>query len=325
MHIHLTCTRNPEDAMDHRKKERILVIGENKETRDVLIKCLKGEYALDSCPSFKKALESIEHKQYNVVIAEIDMPEVKGVEILHKLKELKSEIPVVVITTHNSVALAVEAMKAGAYDYITTPFNLDELKIIIFHASEWRKMVEEVKEKRVFQELALIDGLTQIYNRRYFDELLHREAERAIRYHYKFSLLMVDIDDFKQYNDKYGHPAGDEVLRVVANAIIHQTRSTDIAARYGGEEFAIIAPHTDKKYTSFLAARLAHFIANHDIVLNDSVKTRVSISIGVATFGEDTITQDELIKLADTALYEAKKLGKNRVCMFGIKPGEEKK
>jgi len=311
--------------MEHRKKERILVIGENKETRDVLTRCLKGEYILDSCPSFKKALGLIEHKQYNVVIAEINMPEAKGVEILHKLKEAKCEIPIVVITTHNSVALAVEAMKAGAYDYITTPFNLDELKIIILHASEWRKMVEEVKEKRIFQELALIDGLTQIYNRRYFEELLRREADRAIRYHYKFSLLLIDIDDFKKYNDQYGHQAGDEVLRIVANALIHQTRSTDLTARYGGEEFAIIAPHTDKKYISFLATRIAHFVANQNIVLNDSINTQISISIGVATFGEDTITKDELVKLADNALYEAKKLGKNRVCMFGMTPGEDKK
>jgi diguanylate cyclase (GGDEF)-like protein len=209
-------------------------------------------------------------------------------------------------------------MKAGAYDYITTPFNLDEIKIIILHASEWRKMVEEVKEKRIFQEMALMDSLTHIYNRRYFDELLRREAERAIRYHYKFSLLLIDIDDFKKYNDTYGHQAGDEVLRVVANSLIHQTRSTDFTARYGGEEFAIIAPHTDKKYISFLAARIVHFIANKDIVLNESIKTRVSISIGIATFGEDTLERNELVKLADKALYEAKKLGKNRSCMFGI-------
>jgi diguanylate cyclase (GGDEF)-like protein len=126
------------------------------------------------------------------------------------------------------------------------------------------------------------------------------------------------VDDFKKYNDTYGHQAGDEALRIVANVLIHQTRSTDFTARYGGEEFAIIAPHTDKKYVSFLAARIAHFIANKDFLINDSVKTRISISIGVATFGEDTIVKDELVKLADQALYEAKKLGKNRVCMFGI-------
>jgi diguanylate cyclase (GGDEF)-like protein len=309
--------------MDDGKKERILIIGDNKEMRDTLLHCLNNEYALDSSTSFEKALIMIEKESYNVVIAEIDLPGAKGVEVLHKLKKIKSEIPIIVITTHSSVSLAVEAMKAGAYDYITTPFNPEELRIVVLHASEWRKMVEEVKEKRIFQELAIMDGLTQIYNRRYFDELLRREAERAVRYHNKFSLLMVDIDDFKKYNDTYGHQAGDEALRVVANSIISQTRSTDFTARYGGEEFAIIAPHTDKKQVSFLATRLASFVANKDIILNDSLKTRLSVSIGIATFGEDTSTKDELVRLADDALYQAKKLGKNRVCMFGISSADK--
>lgn len=302
------------------KKERILIIGENKETRETLSHCLNNEYFLDASPSFEGAMNMIEKESYNVVIAEIDLPGAKGIEVLHKLKKMKSEIPVIVITTHSSIPLAVKAMKAGAYDYITTPFNLEELKIVVFHASEWRKMVEEVKEKRIFQELAIIDGLTQIYNRRYFDELLRRESDRAIRYHNKFSLLMIDIDDFKKYNDTYGHQAGDEALRVAANSIINQTRTTDFAARYGGEEFAIIAPHTDKKQASFLAARLSRFVADQDITLRDSVKTRLSVSIGIATFGEDTSVKDELVKLADDALYQAKRLGKNRVCMFGTNP-----
>lgn len=304
--------------MDHKKKERILVMGLCDATCQVLLSCLKGDYVIDIAPSFEAALGMIGDKSYNVVIAEIDAPGVNGVEVLHKFKETKSEVPIVVITTHNSVTLAVEAMKAGAYDYITTPFNLDELKIIIFHASEWRKMIEEVKEKRIFQEMALLDGLTQVYNRRYFDELLRREAGRAARYKHKFSLLLIDVDDFKKYNDKYGHQAGDEALRVVANCLVHETRATDFVARYGGEEFAVITPHTDKKYVSFMAARIARYVANKPIVVNDSVTASLSISIGVATFGEDTSKQEELVNLADQALYEAKKYGKNRVCIFGV-------
>ncbi len=302
-------------------KERILVIGEDKNVRDTLHSCLKKEYRIDVASSFRKALPLIRVKAYNVVIAEIELPDAKGVEIIHKLKELKSDIPVVVITMHRSVSLAVEAMKAGAYDYITAPFNREELKLIVLHASEWRKLVEEVKEKRIFQEMALMDGLTQIYNRRYFDELLRREGERATRYNQKFSLLLLDIDDFKKYNDLYGHPAGDEVLRHVADCLVHQTRSTDFSARYGGEEFAVIAPHTDKKYVSFLAARISHFIATKDMMVNESVKTQVTVSIGVATFGADASSVEELVKRADEALYEAKRLGKNRICMFGTAAG----
>ncbi len=304
--------------MKHKKKERILVIGDNKKFYDTLFCCLHDDYMIDFSLSFNKAISMITHKSYNVVIAEIGMPRTKGVEILHKFKEIKSDIPVIVITAHNSVSLAVKAMKAGAYDYIIAPFNSEELKIALFHASEWRKMVEEVREKRIFQEMAIIDGLTQIYNRRYFDELLRREAERATRYNTIFSLLLIDVDDFKKCNDTYGHQAGDEVLRTIANSLIHKTRGTDFTARYGGDEFAVITPHTGKKNASLLAMRLAHFIANNPIMLNGSVKAQVSVSIGIAAFGEDTIVKDELVKRADEALYEAKKLGKNRVCIFGI-------
>ena len=304
--------------MERAKKERILVVGENRRTYNTLSRCLSEKYAIDSSSSFNKAMNMIMHKPYNVVIAEIGMHGAKGVEVLHKLKEIKSDIPVIVITTHNSVPLAVRAMKAGAYDYITSPFNSEELKIVVLHASEWRKMIDEVKEKRIFQEMAIMDGLTRIYNRRYFDELLHREVERATRYGAAFSLLLIDVDNLKNCNDAYGHQVGDELLRVVANSLIHKTRGTDFTARYGGDEFAIIAPHTDKKSASLLAARVAYFIANSPMTIKGSVRTQLSVSIGVATFAEDAIAEDELVKRADEALYEAKKLGKNRVCIFGV-------
>jgi two-component system cell cycle response regulator len=238
--------------------------------------------------------------------------------VLRKFKEVKSNIPIIVVTTYSSVSLAVEAMKEGAYDYITKPFNLDELRLVVLHALERQKLLEEVKEKNIYQELALIDGLTHIYNRRYFDELLRREVDRAMRYPQKFSLLMIDIDDFKKYNDTYGHLAGDRVLKGIASILFHRTRSTDFVARFGGEEFVLIAPHTDKKGASVLAARIADLVAKENFVLTDSTVTNVTVSIGVATFGDDATTKEELIQSADKALYQAKRLGKNRVCLFGV-------
>lgn len=299
------------------EKEKILIVDGDKYIRDTLFDNLSTEYEVEASLSFKEALKMVRDKSYNIVIAEIASSEVRGIEVLRKLKELKSELSLIVVTTYKSVPLAVEAMKAGAYDYITKPFNVDELKLVILHALEKQRLVEEVKEKRVYEELALLDGLTHIYNRRYFDELLHRESNRATRYPQKFSLLMIDVDDFKKYNDTYGHLAGDEVLKVIAGILFHRTRVTDYVARYGGEEFAIITPHTDKKAASVLAARIMDYVTNQDIALNDSTKIRVTISIGIATFEEDAVTEKELIQRADEALYQAKKLGKNRICMIG--------
>ena len=299
------------------QNEKILIVNGDIDVRNDLRKSLSSNFKVETSETFQDALKLIRDKSYDIVIAELDVPEVQGIEVLRKLKESKSETPIIVVTTYKSVSLAVEAMKAGAYDYITKPFNADELKLAILHALDRRRLTEEAKEKKVYQELALMDGLTQIYNRRYFDELLRREAERASRYPQKFSLMMIDVDDFKKYNDAYGHVAGDSVLKEIAASILSRTRMTDYTARYGGEEFAVIAPQTDKEGISVLAARIIDLIANKEFVLDNAQKVAITISAGVATFGEDAKTKDDLVKRADEALYQAKKLGKNRVCMFG--------
>ncbi|HQO38395.1 MAG TPA: diguanylate cyclase, partial [Candidatus Omnitrophota bacterium] len=204
-----------------------------------------------------------------------------------------------------------------AYDYITTPFNLDELQLVVQHALERKRLKEEVKEKRHFQEMAIMDGLTMIYNRAYFDELIRREEDRARRYPQKFSLLMIDLDDFKKYNDSYGHPAGDSILKHVAQLFQRTIRTSDFVARYGGEEFVIITPHTDKIHASVLASRLLSMVNKSIIQVDEKTPLSVTVSIGLATFGDDASARDALIQSADKALYQAKQLGKNRVCLFG--------
>lgn len=297
-------------------KETVLIVNGNINVRNDLRQSLKNDFNVETSLTFHDALKLIREKPYDAVIAELDIPEIMGIEVLRKLKESKSETPVIVVTTCKSVSLAVEAMKSGAYDYITKPFNADELKLVIHHALDMRKLAEEAKEKKIYQELALTDALTQIYNRRYFEELLRRETERANRYRQKFSLMMIDVDDFKKHNDTYGHVEGDKVLKDIASAILYKIRSTDYVARYGGEEFAVIAPQTDKEGASVLAARLINLIAGKEFLLNNSQKIKISISAGVSTFNEDAQTKEELINHADEALYQAKKIGKNRACLF---------
>ena len=299
------------------EKERILIIDGDEKVHNELLKSLGKEYKVDTAITLKDAQKLIKDQTYDIVIAELDIPEMQGVEVLRKLKESESETPIIVVTTYKSVSLAVQAMKIGAYDYITKPFNLDELRLAVTHALERQKLVTEVKEKRMYQELAIMDGLTQVYNRRYFDELLSRETERAIRYPQKFSLIMLDVDDFKKCNDTYGHLGGDKVLQGIAKTIFSKMRNTDYLARYGGEEFAVISPQTGKKGASILAGRIIALIADQQFLVEDNTKINVTVSAGVATFNEDAKTKEDLIRRTDEALYQAKKLGKNRFCMLG--------
>jgi len=299
-------------------KEKILIVNGDIKTRQILEEFLLKDYEVFTAPTFKSALQLYKDVPFRTVVTELDTEETKGIEVITKFQTVKSDIPIIVVTTHNSVPMAVEAMKAGAYDYITRPFNTDELKLVITHALERKKLQEEVKEKDIYQEMAITDSLTGIYNRRYFDELLVREESRAKRYPQKFSLLMIDIDDFKKINDTFGHPSGDNILKVMGQILLRRIRNTDFVARYGGEEFSIIAPHTDKKNASVFASRIMDFIAKEEFAVNDSTKAKVTISIGVANFSDDAQSKEELIKKADNALYQAKELGKNRVCLFGI-------
>lgn len=168
---------------------------------------------------------------------------------------------------------------------------------------------------------SIFDGLTQVYSRGHFDVYLSQEIERAKRYSNvkkitefvkSVSLIMLDIDDFKGYNDNYGHQAGDEILKCLARQINESCRASDLVARYGGEEFSIILPETDKEGAVIMARRLLKKIADLPIEY-DGLTHNVTVSMGVASFPEDCDSTKDLIMLADSALYESKNNGKNRV------------
>ena len=165
-------------------------------------------------------------------------------------------------------------------------------------------------------ELATVDGLTGLFVRRYFDGRLREELERARRYQTEFSVVLLDVDNFKKLNDTYGHGVGDRVLREVAQVMRRNMRGVDIPARYGGEEFAFILPRTGMLDAHAVAERLRQDISEARIAADDKV-VRVSASLGLSSYPESGAeSADEMVKLADTALYRAKQTGKNRVELY---------
>lgn len=183
-------------------------------------------------------------------------------------------------------------------------------------ASHAAVAIENARLHEEAQRLAITDGLTGVYNHRYFYHVLETEMARVERYGGRVSLIMLDIDNFKRYNDTYGHLAGDRLLQEIAHLLIEATREADIVARYGGEEFAVILPETDKAGTVATAERIRTAVEHHTWP-DQANGEGVTISAGVATHPPDAATAEELIRAADTALYEAKQRGKNRVCAYG--------
>jgi len=161
---------------------------------------------------------------------------------------------------------------------------------------------------------ALVDELTGLYNRRYFNDAISREVERFKRFGQEFSLLMLDVDHFKRFNDTYGHLSGDEALRTVAQTLRDTARSFDHVVRYGGEEFALILPHTDNAQAIAAAERMRCAV-NQSKVKVDSGEVMITVSLGAATFPEDAINSRDLVGRADEALYEAKRT-RNTACSF---------
>jgi two-component system, cell cycle response regulator len=199
----------------------------------------------------------------------------------------------------------------GDLSYRITLKTQDEIEQLATTINGMAAKLEQ--SQQALRELATIDGLTGVYNRREFNRRLTIEIERSRREGHPVSLLMVDIDHFKKLNDTYGHQSGDDALRHFSALIKREVRPGDLPARYGGEEFAVILPHADKNDVFAMAERLRMLIAAQDIEIQNNQRVKVTASLGCATFPMDAETEDSLMAEADAALYKAKQGGRNRV------------
>jgi diguanylate cyclase (GGDEF)-like protein len=167
------------------------------------------------------------------------------------------------------------------------------------------------------EQNSITDGLTGLHNYRYFKKRLPAEVVRAQRYKHPISLILLDVDHFKNYNDTLGHPAGDRALKKIAQLILSSIRKSDIAVRYGGEEFCIILPEVEKEGAFIFAERLRGLIEGHEFPGGDSQPGgRLTVSMGISSFPQDTIVMQDLIDKTDAALYRAKHLGRNKTCLY---------
>jgi diguanylate cyclase (GGDEF)-like protein len=298
---------------------RLLIVDDEEIMREFLKEVLDDEgYAVDLAASGREAVDRMLESEYDVVITDIVMPELDGLGVVAATKDLPYEVDVIVMTGYASMETAVESMKLGATDYITKPFNIDQIRIIVANALEERELKKRAAEGEFYKELSKKDGLTELYNHRFFHQLLDTEISRADRYSRVVTLLMIDIDDFKMYNDSHGHPAGDLALKRLAYLLRHSSRSCDYIARYGGEEFAIVVPEIDAEAARRMADRIRRLVEESGFEGEEVMDGgRLTISVGVASYPRHAASKQELVERADQALYRAKALGKNRIAVYG--------
>jgi diguanylate cyclase (GGDEF)-like protein len=290
----------------------LLIVDDEKQNRALLTELLQGEHRIILAKDGIQALERAREHLPDLILLDVLMPEMDGYTVIRALKndDLTRNIPVIFITALDSAGDEERGLELGAVDYISKPFNPAIVRVRI------RNHLQAVRQRRMLEQMAMLDSLTGIPNRRRFNEVFEQEWRRCKRDGAPLSLIVVDVDHFKAFNDNYGHAAGDEVLcRIAATLQTSLRRPGDFVARYGGEEFVMLLPGIDTDGARALCEHTRVDVESERIphALSD-VAPWITISLGGATrVPRDSMPNPELFSLADTYLYVAKNSGRNRI------------
>jgi diguanylate cyclase (GGDEF)-like protein len=299
-----------------RERQTILIVDDVPENVEIADAMLGGTYDTVCATNGRDAIAIASEQHPDLILLDVMMPDLGGLDVCARLKSntRTRDIPVIFLTSLSDQADEAKGLDAGAIDYIAKPFNAPIVMARVRNHLELKRCRDEL------EQLTMTDALTGVANRRRGHAALDQEWRRALRKVLPLSLLMIDIDCFKQFNDRYGHPSGDDCLVQVAQALAaHVHRPTDLVARYGGEEFLCLLPETNAVGVREVAERLRDAVSALRIPHPGSNPTGyVTISIGCATAvpGGSLVAAD-LVRLADTMLYDAKRDGRNRVAASG--------
>jgi len=292
------------------KNKTILVVDDTIANLDILVGLL-SDYDVIDTTSGKEALSIVEEEKIDLILLDIMMPEMDGYEVCKKLKSNinTKDIPVVFITAKTDEESIERAYSIGGSDYVTKPFLPRELLARVKRELQLKSYQEELKL------LASIDPMTKLYNRRYFNEIAANILNGERRNACELSLMILDIDTFKNINDTYGHTIGDEVIIFISDILRKNQRKSDVICRYGGEEFVVLLPETSLEDAVLVAEKMRNCIAESMVSVGGEESFKVTVSIGVSNI--DILNEPNIeaaLSIADQALYEAKNSGKNRVC-----------
>ncbi len=292
---------------------RILIVDDDTAIRDAMCKYLElVGYRAYGAASAEEALALLRENKIHVVITDIMMSGMNGLELTDSIKR-EHDIDVIVMTGYSGDFSYEEAISKGASDFVFKPIRFEELHLRLKRVLRERQLKKERDQMLDrLQKLAITDGLTHLYNSRHFYTRLEMEISRSIRYGNDLSLLLLDIDLFKNYNDAYGHLEGDKVLIEIGKIIQNCLRQMDSAYRYGGEEFTILLPETKAEDAYTVANRIRKTIEKHKFIPEGKDPVSITISIGITEYcpTEDAAT---FVQRADKAMYISKQKGRNSI------------
>ncbi len=296
----------------------ILIVDDDDAISDAMQEFLEiSGYQTTAVKSAENAVEKLRTKRVQVVITDIMLPGMDGLELTDLIKN-DYDIDIIVMTGYSGDYSYEEAINKGASDFVFKPVRFEELLLRLKRVLKERKLTNErVHMLEKLKKLSITDGLTRLYNSRHFYNQLKGEVDRSNRYKHPLSLLILDIDRFKDYNDSFGHLEGDKVLVRIGQLIKPLLRKMDSAYRYGGEEFTVILPETEGNEAQTVAQRIRRAVKAEAYSPEGGESVSISISLGVTEYVPKEDVSD-FIQRADKALYGSKESGRDRVSAIFI-------
>lgn len=299
-------------------KVRVLIVDDDLGIGDSMRQFIEmAGYEAVAVQSAEDALEYLKDNSVQIVITDIMLPGLDGLELTDLIKK-EYDTDVIVMTGYSENYSYEEAISKGASDFVFKPVRYEELLLRLKRVVNERQLTKErIHMLKRLQKLAITDALTSLYNSRHFYSQIELEVDRSNRYEHPLSLLLLDIDHFKEFNDTYGHLEGNKVLQRIGSVIRSCLRKMDSAYRYGGEEFTVILPETSIDEAEIVAHRIRNAIADETFTPAPDKQVSVTVSIGVTQYflKEDI---NVFVQRSDTAMYTSKNGGRNRVSCLVI-------
>jgi len=297
---------------------QVLLVEDTEVDAKIVENALEDEtFQLTTVKSGKDVFSTVSEKEIDLILLDILLPDMNGFEICRRLKKDHKDIQVVIVTCLDDLESKIKGIELGVDDFLVKPIIGRELKARVNTLLEKKVHLDSL---RTHYHEALgksqLDWLTGLYNHGYFQEFLGYELKRALEQKFPVSLIMIDVDNFKSYNDTLGHSAGDAILREMGQVLRNSIREVDFAARYGGEEFAVVLPYVNRENAIIIAKRIHKAFTSHEFLHDRSIELgNPTVSMGIAVFPEEALNKADLIIQADSMLYRAKQSGKNQCCI----------
>lgn len=328
-----------EELISFTKELKVLYVEDNREAQEAMLYLLKNFFNdIEAASNGEEGFAKFQNGDFDLVISDIRMPKLDGIEMSRLIREVDCTIPIVIVTAHQESELLLKCIDVGVSSYLLKPINFKQLKKVLKQICEkvyYMKKIEEYEHsleelvrvrtqeleeiKAQLEEMANRDPLTNLFNRRYLHDVSKTLCSISQREEQVCSLLMIDIDKFKNINDTYGHIVGDRVIQFLADIFREMVRNSDVAIRFGGEEFIILLPNTNLKGATSIAEKIREYVQNQEFVIDKEKEETLgfTVSIGVSECDcREELDINKALSSVDEALYKAKRAGRNRVEVF---------